>query len=145
MSHRTKLFYLINLFFPFAESLESQHRKMRIDNTFIVPKTHLKISATNISAIMKTACSTHLHGNPSTSEITKNLPKISEYIKTQIKNINLDRYRVLVTCHAFSGEPFQGKFVSGFCWDSKMDNYVEYTHDMTNGRLLCLVYLIHME
>uniref|UniRef100_A0A7M5U028 Dynein light chain n=1 Tax=Clytia hemisphaerica TaxID=252671 RepID=A0A7M5U028_9CNID len=115
-------------------------------NSFIVPSPHLLISFDAISAIMKDACSLVTNGNlQSSDEVKKMLPRITDFTKSAIKDINLDRYRVIVTTYIIYGHTFQGRYASGFLWDQTMDRSVEYRHSIHNGTLVCVAYLIYME
>ena len=142
VNDRLYSFYLLNL--PGDESDQISTRDLKTkSNAYIFPSPHLDISFNAISAIMKDACS--IVSSNSTCDLKTALPRVTEFTKTAIKDINLKRYRVIVTSYAISGRTFQGTYASRFLWDEQMDRCIEYKHKMENGFLICVAYLIHME
>lgn len=124
-------------------------RDKKLANTYIFPSPHLDISFNTITAIMNEACSIVSSNNDNNSKtalsLNTDLPRVTEFVKNAIKDIDLKRYRVIVTSYAVSGHTFQGKYASGFLWDEQMDRCIEYRHKTDNGFLICVAYLIHME
>ena len=112
-------------------------------NTYVIPSPHLEISYNAIGDIMRDACSI-VSGN-TTCDFKTILPRVTELTKSGIKDIHLKRYRVIVTSHVIDGHIFQGKYLSGFLWDERMDRCIEYRHKTFNGFLICVAYLIYME
>ena len=94
---------------------------------------------------MNEACSIVNSNHEDTSSLKTALPRVTEFTKNAIKDIDLKRYRVVVTSYAVSGHTFQGKYASGFLWDQQMDRCIEYQHKTDDGFLICVAYLIYME
>eukprot|EP00040_Diaphanoeca_grandis_P011226 m.57490 g.57490 ORF g.57490 m.57490 type:complete len:124 (+) comp22392_c0_seq1:150-521(+) len=107
-------------------------------NTYkIRPEYHAKFKQVMVQETIQNVLKFHLENKQYDSEKALEWSQtISDDVKDKIKEMNLDRYKVIVQCVIGEQRGGGAKVACKCLWDSDTDNYAQ--HVFTNESLFCV-------